>query len=229
MLPAICFIFHKLNKLYQLIPVVGGSFWLLYIYISAHGKQLDYYDFTEWILYFMLGSTVAIFYKKFEEHGLKKYISSYRLIEYSFCLINYAMLINGIRSSTNWPYDHFSEYITLTRFKGIYWALHIFLCLIAFPNHFTTFLSETKLLRDFGKYSFGTYLINIYIVHLNKKKLLGSTFNGLLLMLFLNYWFGFLFYYIVERNMMQLANWIITKMNNMCQKIQHVRLNNVTI
>ena len=102
---------------------------------------------------FLIGSSMAILYKSLVEIQINVKINNYKLMSQIICLISGLMLIIGVRIHV-W-YKDFSVYI-----YSIYWSTHMLLMLIGAPNKFTTLLSNIKLLKMFGKYSYGFYLFH---------------------------------------------------------------------
>ncbi len=86
----------------------------------------------------------------------------------------------------------------------------IWTMLIGSPNDFTNWLQNFKVLRLFGKYSFGTYLLQgvAQIVYSQR-----FYFDRIIAVFSMSLVCGFLFYHIVEKNSIKTAVWITKKLN----------------
>ena len=157
----------------------------------------------------------CILYIKIEQqHQLLEYLNDFRLFNYSVCILNYLMFIDGHRFGI--VHSHLIKLKIFSNLEawGIFWSLFLFLMLIGDKNHFTKCLNQSKLLKSFGDYSYGVYLINITALYINREKVFGPSFNGILFITVFCYWFAFLFHHLVEKNMIRLANLIISKLES---------------
>ena len=148
------------------------------------------------------------------EHNMIEYLNSFKIFNYTVCFICYVMLIDGLRLGYIHSYFVKHNYGIDLKVWGVFWSFYLFLMLIGEPNHLTKCLSESKLLQGYGEYSYGVYLINVTAGFLNRDKLFGPSFNGILFISAFCYWFSFLFYHLIEKNMIKLANLIIYKFEN---------------
>jgi peptidoglycan/LPS O-acetylase OafA/YrhL len=222
-LPFLVFIFWNFNRLWQSILIIISTFYLFNYYYYNIKTSYSYYDFGQWLVFFLYGYAIAILYIKLEQYKILEFLNSYRIFNYTICFLTYVMFIDGHRF-----YYIYSSYLAKYKFGneygmwGVYWSFYLFLMLIGDPNHFTKFLNESKILQGFGEYSYGVYLINIYAMHLNEKKVYGRSFNGLLFICAFCYWFSFLFYHLIEKPMIRLANFVISKLQNSNYQPLHI-------
>jgi peptidoglycan/LPS O-acetylase OafA/YrhL len=98
--PLICFTLLKFNKkndvtLFLIIPatfLVHAAY-----YYKVKVKHDEYYDLSEWMLQFLMGSLIAVVYKKSLEHNLSKFVQENKSAKFTICFLCYAMFINGVR------------------------------------------------------------------------------------------------------------------------------------
>lgn len=112
------------------------------------------------------------------------------------------------------PKEHWVTYIHL---PGFQWALFLFLLLLSSPkwNPFVAFLEKSLILCDFGKYSFGIYLHHYWLIlvfyhtDLGKSIIAQGRFGlegKIVLVVFIIYLIGRLWYFSLEKPLMILAN-----------------------
>jgi peptidoglycan/LPS O-acetylase OafA/YrhL len=217
-LPFLVFIFWKYNKLWQTFLIIFITNCLYFYYYFKILGTYSIHNFSEHLIVFLFGYTVAILYIKLEQHNILEYLKDLKVFNYTICFITYIMFIDGHRSG--YIYSYLKRYFFTNSYTnwGLYWSIFLFLMLIGEPNHFTNNLNESKLLKNYGKYSYGVYLINIYVNHLNDKYF-KPDFDGLLFVCLSCYWFAFLFYHLLEKNMIKLANLIIFRLENSNYKL----------
>ena len=112
--------------------------------------------FANYVSVFLLGSLVAFIVKRVEDLELsaKCLHWSPRLVELA-ALVNVAMQVLGLRL----PYElGVADYAK----NGVFWSAHLLLMLLSAPNAFTRRLNDVRLMRMFGKYSFGIYLFHMF-------------------------------------------------------------------
>ena len=119
------------------------------------------------------------------------------------------MLLNGLRQSTY----YYDKYKYSCQFKyGFYWSIFMFLMLFAEKSNFTDFINF-RVFRNFGKYSFGIYLLHHDAFMI--ARLMNNDISGLeliFLTLFFSYLIGMLFFHIIEVPSMNLGNYLIKKL-----------------
>ena len=91
---------------------------------------------------------------------------------------------------------------------SVYWTIFLFTFIIGGSNYFTD-LFKLKLFQYGGKFSFGIYLyhmgiIKFFFMHL--KKTVKLQFEIVLYSFFCSFVVGFLHYYLIEKQLIKLAN-----------------------
>ena len=156
---------------------------------------------------------MAILYYYFEKQRFHGICKSNRIIQYFILLLTILIIIFGVR--------HFTPYYNkrLSRVKhtfvcGICWSSFIILLLLGTNNFVSRFLSESKLLRYCGKFSFGIYLLHPMVLLCFENVRLTTYFELVFIISFCSFITGFLFYYLVENNLMKMSEFLIKKIGN---------------
>ena len=152
---------------------------------------------------FFLGSLIAYCYKRLEDMDINNTLRKSQVVSSAIVALTFGTLIFGLR----FPYMYeIRDAYTNT----MIWAVHMFLMLIGYPNTYTNWMSGAIVLKAYGKYSFGVYLLHIIV----QRKILytgmfANQVDKLFMCLFLSLLLGIAFYHIVEKNMIRLAQIVI--------------------
>ena len=163
---------------------------------------------------FFSGSVLGFVYFSFEKSNLRNHaIFKSLLFQHALNVISIAWAIYAYKSS--------GSHFTWLSKSGFLWAIFLFLILISSSevNLIKIYLEESNILRSFGKYSFGIYLLHplvIYLFKLDKTLLKYSSdlkacyLYGLIILV--SYVLGFFWYHFLEKYCIKIAN-------KLCQKL----------
>jgi peptidoglycan/LPS O-acetylase OafA/YrhL len=161
---------------------------------------------------FYSGSLVAIIYfklgKNFENLKnnflFKKIINVLLIFLFMFAI----RFFSEFWSIENIPFISIS-YIN----RGFFWSFTVLLMLLGAPNYFTNIFSENNFLKYCGKFSFGMYLFHPMCMLIIKSYThTKSVIEQLILVVFLSFFVGYLFFLLIENNLMLFANVICKKL-----------------
>ena len=153
---------------------------------------------------------MAILYYYFEKHSLYGICKSNRLIQYFISFLTIIVILFGVRYFSPFFNKHLSS-LKHTFLAGVCWSLSIILLLLGSANFMTQFLSHCQFLRYCGRFSFGIYLFNPMILYYFVDVKLSTEFERLFIISICSFITGFLFYYLVENNLMMMAEFLIKK------------------
>lgn len=167
---------------------------------------------------FFLGSILGLimntidgfeYIKKLTEHNLIKFVLALAsFIMYLIGMVKYSAFFN---STLNQNRDLFST--------SLYWSIFFLMFVVSGRNLFTD-IFKIRLLRLLGKFSFGFYLYHMGVIdYVNENyKLTFSLESLFVLSAFVgSFSAGYLFYYILEKNLMNIANFICNNLTNICE------------
>jgi peptidoglycan/LPS O-acetylase OafA/YrhL len=231
-IPIFTFITYKLQKFF--------IFWISAIIIVMFCVEVfDIYGLKCWVIpwprgqnllyvfeLFLNGSLLGLIYYKiinstYEFNRLKK-------LKFLLSYFTFIYFIYGIKLASK-----FFSKKSLCDFKfSIYWSFLIFLLLFEEQDCFTEILN-LKILKKFGKYSFGIYLLHYdgfpIIEYLRKNGIMNKSFLEIIIIeLMVSFSFGFLFFHCVEHPSMNFGNYLIKKLynsnnENLDPQIKHVK------
>lgn len=235
LVPLICYLFSKLND-FWFFGWLGSVFSVVYYEIHIN----DMYDHNGdiflktvhdlWIVIsmFFAGSLMAMFYFNIEKrpHLLEKFkgaktqgvisISCVFMFPYGFRIFSYM-----------WQSENSKFFQSNVKvLSSVYWSFFVFLMLVGAPNYITN-IFNISFLKKCGKYSFGMYLFHpacLQLVHCLypfiprcTKRDLKTDVEVLVAVVFLSYFVGYLFFNFIENNLINLANVL-------CKKVENIRL-----
>jgi len=91
--------------------------------------------------------------------------------------------------------------------SGFYWSIFVFLMLIGSPNFLTDIFATNKVLKSFGKYSFGIYLLHPMFIRLVGDYFFPLTDLERVFMVFAgSYFSGVIFFHTIEEFLTNSAN-----------------------
>lgn len=161
---------------------------------------------------FLFGSFMTIGYYKLQKSALKDLIKK-PIPQLVISILSILMFIFGFRIfSYYWRNNNF-ELIQLFLTEehknvssGFYWAIFLFLMLIGHPNYLTSIFAESNVLKNFGKYSFGIYLLHPMFIKIFTHSYHADTgIEPLILIIACSYVAGVLFFYVLEDFLINLA------------------------
>ena len=180
-------------------------------------------------LVFLIGSVVAVLYFKITE---KNYSKLWFLEKLKYCIgyVCFAMFFYGCKQSSIY-YDNHSYSCQFT--YAIYWVTFMVLLLLLEENSYFLEFMNLSILKGFGKYSFGIYLLHYYglmsVHYLTSKTLMNSSgYEKIIFTATVCYGFGFIFYHLVEVPSMNIGKYLIQKFSSAkCfQKIMNIKIQN---
>ena len=165
---------------------------------------------------FFLGSLIAYFYVRLaEDRGLT--LDKYPRI--AACIGWFSVVAQYIAWRFPVLYYFYPSIPTSVSFwdNCTFTALHLALMLFGAPNVFTKWMSKCKLLRNCGKWSFGTYMLHAHVIVIIIVK---CEANGIkipsddlfVIIILTAFTVGYVFYELVEKHMIRLAHYINNRM-----------------
>ena len=161
---------------------------------------------------FVEGSLLAVVYLYFEKYLSEshKFIQNSKVAQHLLNLITLAWFVYCYKQSPLFvqksrDFDSFSK-------PGLMWSIFLLLNLMSSSsfNYVKFFLETSEALLNCGKYSFGMYLLHpiAILVFFENSKLKNSCTTCELfgLILLMAYFFGFLWFHLVEKQMIKLAD-----------------------
>jgi peptidoglycan/LPS O-acetylase OafA/YrhL len=165
---------------------------------------------------FITGSSLAILYKSLSNNGLITKINKNTKISNAINALSFVMIIIGVRLHV-WL---FKLNLFGVGYYCIYWSNHMLLMLIGAPNSFTNFLGEFKLLKLFGKYSYGFYLFHGFSITLFRfqSSIINFLNDDYLLKICFLYGqalvFGIIYFHFIEKNCIYWAKSINNRLTD---------------
>ena len=161
-----------------------------------------------WLPMFLSGSFMTIIYYKLEKSEFMKIIKINH-VQNGISVLSFAMFLYGYRLfAAHWN-DQLPEVVQRNKnvVSGFYWSIFLFLMLIGSPNFLTNIFSSSKVLKSFGKYSFGIYLLHpMYIRLVHIYYLPDTDLERILVIIASSYVSGLIFFHIIEDNLTNIAN-----------------------
>jgi peptidoglycan/LPS O-acetylase OafA/YrhL len=169
---------------------------------------------------FLCGSLLAFTFLSYENEIsqtkiCQKIISS-KIFQFLLNLLTMSMIIYSFRSE--YLRDNAGGDVRyLYWYKGgLFWAFTIFLLLLSSNEYsFGRMFFNIKLMKKFGIYSYGIYLLHPAAIRLAERikseyKLINfkNSYEFFALTAFLSFSIGFLFYFLIEKNMIRIATYI---------------------
>ena len=185
--------FNNLHRLWKFI-----QFKQRWSFIVKRLKVLDkIYDIFK-------GSLLAILFLKCESHPM---VLKFNKMPLYNALIGYVMFILyylGLRCSSP---VLISPMVISENVYPYYWTVFMFLMLLFAPNRFTQVFTM-RMLTNFGKYSYGAYLMHTYAIVLitERKSISNSYLEQMFFMLVISYFLGKIFYCLIDLPLIKLAN-----------------------
>ena len=164
---------------------------------------------------FFKASIMAIGYAKIEKNVFfMKYVKAtfYKVGFLTSCLLLF-IYYRGLRDTKINP--SVSPYRrTDVNFTSNYWTFFLLLLLVVGPNRFTG-IFQTRFLKQYGKYSFGIYLLHAYAILLIKENFPNlCEFDRAFFNVLLAYVFGKGFYYLIEFPCLKFASFLCSLLHS---------------
>lgn len=219
-------------KFYFLIPFIAyaaiaagsrwGIFWLASVafiflnqfYLNILNVQpTDFtlelsYKLATWLPMFLCGTYMTIFYYKLEKSVHMKALKA-EDVQRVISWLTIFMFLFGLRIFSGYWKEHNPEYLENNKniVSGFYWSIFLFFFLVGEPNSLTRMFASSSILKNFGKYSFGIYLIHSMFIPIVKENYFPRTdFERLLAVTVMAYLSGVIWFHVVENPLINLAN-----------------------
>lgn len=227
LVPILCYIMSRFERYW--LPAWFTIAILTFVYeinfnIINNYKGDKYLEFVHnlWciISMFLSGSLMAMMYYNLENRDLLANLRNNQKIQQIISLTLVFMFLYGFRIFSWMWQDQNYEILEKYRFfiSGIYWSIFVFLMLIGSPNYVTDLFSQSSFLKKCGKYSFGMYLLHPMCMNIvtsytgwiwakkayDKNYITGIEKLGASILL--SYFAGYLFFIIIEDNLIRFAN-----------------------
>ena len=215
LIPIIAFVS---SKFYKYKAITWSLFLLNFVFLVSInkfklfniGEDSEISQFNRHLPIFMSGSILALVYSNLIDSNDTNWIEKLnqsKLYSYSIGVLCIYLFWYLCRAHSWYRLVKNDGYLFTA---GI--TIFMFLLLISPSNFMAKYLSKESIFKLYGKYSYGTYLFHyevvIYLESLNSIK------TDKVIYLFISSLFlGILFYYIVENNLIKMANYIINVVN----------------
>ena len=152
-----------------------------------------------------------IYFKKYSSYFKENAIIGYFIFGiYYFLLRNISALME--KSFSDIKCHEKCNFLTGNKPEHIhlysnFWAMFLIIILVSGPNRFTC-IFKTRILKNAGKYSYGTYLLHPYALSIvmNSYHKYNSELIRIGYTLLIAYWFGKCFYYLIEFPLSKVSN-----------------------
>ena len=104
---------------------------------------------------------------------------------------------------------------------GIFWSLSLFMALLntESKNMIVNCFNKCQFLKSCGKFSFGMYLLHpAAIQFVFTFRFIVKLRLAVVLSVVLSYIFGLIFYYVLEKHLIKLANYLCEKLDSLSNK-----------
>ena len=174
------------------------------------------FDHIHWYRTFVMGSMIAIVYKRFENASLKHY-------ERAISFVTVAMFIVGSRLPFVLKID---DIPTKGIIYSVFWSVHLLLMLINQDNMFNIYLKKFAILKTLGNFSFGIYLFHMLGIRLTRYFYpLYKTAQPIHIMssyMILAFIFSYIFHHSIELRSMVMSSYVCRKLHLFNQKQQQI-------
>jgi peptidoglycan/LPS O-acetylase OafA/YrhL len=158
---------------------------------------------------FYLGSVLAFIVHLINSNEVLKKIKNNKIFRFLCGAISMALYVKGmVRFSRYYNKD---LRLDMDFFNAsLYWFVFLFVFIVGSPNFFTRFF-KIGLFDYGGKFSYGIYLYHMMVIdylYRNYRKTVKLQFEIVVYCFLCVFLIGFLFYYLVEKNLIRIANLI---------------------
>jgi peptidoglycan/LPS O-acetylase OafA/YrhL len=157
---------------------------------------------------FVSGSLIGILVHNMQENSVCNTLLKWNAVQLGISLLSMNQFARAYKTSM-WKVG--DDYLTFIHIPGFQWAIFLFLLIIGNSkwNPFVALLEKSLNLQKCGKYSFGIYLNHLIVIflvdkwdHINWMSMPEKT----VIVLFVVYLTGWLWYFVFEKNLIILAN-----------------------
>lgn len=163
---------------------------------------------------FFMGSQVALAYHLINKSDYVMSLLKNYYVQVSLDFISLFIAIIGLKNNWWILYDR-SDFAYRSR-PTLYWSSALLLTLLSAPNTISNFFGSSRVLKSIGKYSFSFYLLHMgvgtWLRKFNFEDQLGLVSCGLAI----SYIISFFVFYLVENQLIRLANCLCSKVDNHC-------------
>lgn len=226
LIPFIAILFSRIHN----VRLIGWIIFLINLIFLVSIRRfglfriLENHELTRFDRYlpvFMAGSTLALLYFNLERTKIIEKLTKFKVYNYILTLISLILFILITRSHAWYKTYKDDAYVYSA---GI--ALFMLLLLVSPSNYVAQYLSNDLILKIFGKFSYGTYLFHINVQKNQSKfpfrRYLTVTTDFTAVNLLISLFFGVLFYYSVENNLMIVSKYVTKWINGKLLKYKKV-------
>ena len=179
-------------------------------YITNHPSFLRNLDLTNTSLFqmypiFLLGSLIAYVYRRLDMYDINQKIKHFPLIDTCICVLTFFLQIFGIRVFYLFEMEWTEKFFF---WNSAIWAFLLFMMLIGSPNEFSKWMDAALLCKNYGKYSFGTYLFHVLPLRwISKQPWLDNLFieDKIIIAISFALIIGYLFHRFIEKPSLNLG------------------------
>ena len=226
LIPFIAILFSRIHN----VRLIGWIIFLINLIFLVSIRRfglfriLENHELTRFDRYlpvFMAGSTLALLYFNLERTKIIEKLTKFKVYNYILTLISSILFILITRSHAWYKTYKDDAYVYSA---GI--AVFMLLLLVSPSNYVAQYLSNDLILKIFGKFSYGTYLFHINVQKNQSKfpfrRYLTVTTDFTAVNLLISLFFGVLFYYSVENNLMIVSKYVTKWINGKLLKYKKV-------
>lgn len=212
-IPVICLIANKFGR-FKFIFFIIGLTWAINnernnffsLVISDFDIPNSYLLKTRFSVFFY-GSLAAIAFNIVDNNPSISCFVKHKISQTIISILSLALVFYGLRFKNKFFDPTFHSSINFENVSARIWSMVIFLMTIGHPNFLTRQFSRSILLKSSGKYSFGMYLLHSIAIMIQYYPTfqMQTLTEFIIIVVILSYLLGYLFYCLVENNLMKVA------------------------
>ena len=228
LIPFIAFLFSKLVNNRNIVLTL----FLVNIIVLASIKKYNLIQIGEdneiatldrYLPVFCAGSTLALLYANIEKTNLIKTINNNKMFHY-ILTIPTGYIFACLMREHAWVQTNVED----AYYYAIRIVMFMLLLLISPLNLIAQYLASERLLKLFGKFSYGAYLFHISVLRYKNKypsKLIRIKTDECIAYLSVSLICGIMFYYFIENNLIIISKYFINKIDLVYYKLKYYFLN----
>ena len=158
---------------------------------------------------FFIGSILGLCVHFINSIEIIAKIKNHSLFRFLFGVVSLVLFLKGLTRFSR--YYNTDLRIDMDFFDAsLYWSIFLFMFIVGSPNFFTNFF-KLGLFKYCGKFSYGIYLYHMMVIdyiHKNYRNTVKLKIEIVIYCFVSIFVIGFIFYYLVEKNLIRLANFI---------------------